>query len=225
MGTARDGGRVNNLLAAGLFCIFAWAALLAARTSGDAAVRRRTTTAFIGLALVLSFGAGLLQRDFYPFCPWPLVAGVLPDTVGSPRLAAVTDDGMEHRIDYRAWMPLPIDEFNSWIDARFEHLTLDDQRAAAAWLLRHADSARARARAAGGIGELGALGPLSAPFFLQHERLWSSAVAVPARRFVAIRFYRDRWSIRGREHGAPKSHHLFFEYDSRVADNAQRSSR
>ena len=37
---------------------------------------RRAVNAFLLYTLAASFGAGLLQRDLWPFSDWPLVAGI-----------------------------------------------------------------------------------------------------------------------------------------------------
>ena len=208
---------MNNYTALGLFLAFVVASYRTSRLAAGAVDRRRYTNAFIALALILSFSAGLLQRDFYPFCQWPLVAGVLPDGVFSPRIALVASDGTEHDVDYRIWVPLAIDELNAWIDGRFQSLSSRDRREVAAWLLQHADSARRAILANGRVTELGSLGPISAPYFLQHKRIWSDVREAPTYPFVAIRFYRDRWSIAGRARGLPIRHDLFYEYDTRTA--------
>jgi len=175
---------------------------------------RQRVNWFLGTVMIASFGAGLTQRDLWPFSSWPLVAGTLSDHVTFGRLLAVDDRGIEHDVDFRAWQPVAFDELMSWLNAVYPTLGADAQRQAAAELLRLAESARARARAAGGIrAPGGAFGPAAAPFFILHPRRWDDAAAVPAERFVALRYIREGWSLSGRAVGRSEpTRTLIFEF-------------
>jgi hypothetical protein len=202
-----------NLLAGGVFAGFVMTgvAVLAAR---GADARRARVRLFLAYSVAVSFAAGLGQRDLWPFSAWPLVAGVLPRAVTHPRLLAVDAKGGEHAIDYRAWQPLGFDELVSWIEAEFPRLAPADRDTVAAYLLGQAEQARRRARSGGAVGELDRfLGPLSAPYFLLHPRLWDEPAGAPAEPFVRLRLYRERWDLLERQRGvAAPVRALVFEY-------------
>jgi hypothetical protein len=77
----------------------------------------------------------------------------------------------------------------------FPRLPPAAQDQVAAHLLEKAERARRKAAAGDGAGYLDRfLGPLAAPEFDLHPRLWSSPARVPSQPFVALRIYRDTWN-------------------------------
>jgi len=157
--------------------------------------RRHFVNVFLLYAVAASFGAGLTQRDAWPFAKWPM-AGGRADAVGSTvRILGVDADGTEHGIDYRAWQPMAFDELIPWMHRTFPRLPRAAQDEAAAHLLAKAESARRQAAAGRGAGYLDRfLGSLAAPEFDLHPRLWREPASVPSRPFVALRVYRETWN-------------------------------
>ncbi len=175
-------------VAAGLaFATFVLLGLLT-RTS-DADRRRSRVSLLLAFTAVVSFGAGLSQRDAWPFSSWPLAASAPGRSVTYSTISAVDARGAEHPVDYRAWQPLGFDELLSWIQLEFPKLTRAEQDEAARHLLGLAEAARARAVAEGRVGYFDrVLGPLTAPDFLLHPRSWPPAPDEP---FVGLRVYSE----------------------------------
>jgi hypothetical protein len=132
-----------NVLALVLFVAFVAAAVRAGARTGPED-RRRRIHHFLLLACAGSFGAGLAQRDAWPFCAWPLVAGRVPVLVTQPRVFVVDSAGEEYPADYRAWRPFSYVELLSWLDKDFMRLTPDARRRAALHLVVTAGSRTAR---------------------------------------------------------------------------------
>lgn len=184
-------------VASGLcFLGFLVAALLTALSErGWLAPRRRFVNLFLGYAVAASFAAGLAQRDAWPFSKWPMAGGRAAAEYSAIRIVAVDEDGVERGIDYRAWRPMAFDELMPWMHRTFPRLPRASQDRVVAHLLEKAEAARRKARAGEGAGSLdGVLGPLAAPEFDLHPRPWSRPQAVPARRFVSLRVYREEWN-------------------------------
>ncbi len=182
-----------GFVAAALSLAWCWSRL-------DAAGRRVGATLFIAYVLAASFGAGLTNRDLFPFAAWQLVAGELPPVWSAVRLVGVDSLGVEHDIDARAWEPLSYDELQAFLVSDFGALDPAARSQVLAELLRRAEASRARAAAGGAVGTRGrVLGPLAAPFFLRHRRLWSGSEGVPGRPFVQLRYYRMTWRLDARE--------------------------
>jgi hypothetical protein len=178
---------VLNLAAALAFVAFVGLGLFAA--ASDDMRRRSRVSVLLGFTAVVTFGAGLGQRDAWPFSSWPLAASSPGPSVTYATIAAVDARGAEHAIDYRAWQPIGFDELLSWIQLEFPNLPRSEQDQAARHLLGLAESARARAAAEGRVGYFDRfLGPLTAPDFLLHPRLWPAA---PTERFVGLRVYSE----------------------------------
>ena len=177
-----------DVLAGGAFLGFVILVLAACRIRGE---RRR---AVVGLLLAyttaLSFGAGLAQRDAWPFSAWSLAARRLEESVTYDVLLAVDAAGREHDVDYRAWRPLGFDELLSWIPQEMPKLDPAARARVAKGLLARAERCRQDARRGEGCVR-DRLGPLTAPDFLLHPRLWSRPEAVPAQPFVRVRLYRE----------------------------------
>jgi hypothetical protein len=150
---------------------------------------------FLLYAIFASFGAGITQKDAWPFAKWPM-AGGRADALGSTvRIVAVDADGSEHAVDYRAWQPMAFEDLIPWMHRTFPRLPRAAQDQVAAHLLAKAESARRKAAAGQGAGYLDRfLGPLSAPEFDLHPRLWSAPGSVPPRPFAALRVYRETWN-------------------------------
>lgn len=188
-----------NVLSALCFAGFVLAGLLLTsreremRASGR---RQARVSAFLLYALGVSFLAGLSQRDLWPFSPWPIKALTPFPEVSTHRIVGVDAGGTEHGIDYRAWQPVGFDELQPWIIFRFPQLSPGAQDRAAAWLLDQAERARFRAREGGGVGYFERfLGPLTAPYFMQHPKTWRGPESVPAQSFVGLRIYKETWNL------------------------------
>jgi hypothetical protein len=153
--------------------------------------RRARVSGFLLFALLASFGPGLSQRDAWPFSSWPLAANAPGHSVTYSTVSAVDAQGREHAVDYRAWQPLGFDELLSWIQLEFPKLPPGERNEAARHLLALAEAARARAAARGRVGYFDRLlGPLAAPDFLLHPRLWRAS-RVPAEPFVGLRVFSE----------------------------------
>jgi hypothetical protein len=187
---------VLNLLGAACFLGLLAAALLVRLSErGVIGPRRRFVSLFLAYALAASFAAGLSQKDAWPFAKWPMAGGRAAPEGSNVRIVAVDEDGVERGIDYRAWQPMAFDELVPWMHRTFARLPRAAQDRVAAHLLAVAESARAKARAGGSPGYLDRyLGPLAAPEFDLHPRTWSRPQAVPPRRFVSLRVYRETWN-------------------------------
>ena len=202
---------MRDLLAALAFALFVLAAVSVARARTPQVERDRTRRLIL-VSLGLSFAAGFLQLDLYPFSAWPLVAGTVPDTISAPRLMAIDDRGVEHAIDARAFRPIPPDELWSWLPSSFESLTASAQDSIASWIVAHADTVRSRAARGAGVPGFGVLGPLGAPFFLLHPRPWDEAGRVPARPFVGLVLYRESWRLGSRQAGGKLQRDVRFRW-------------
>jgi hypothetical protein len=187
---------VLNVLSALCFLGFLAAALLVALSErGWISPRRRFVNVFLLYAVLASFAAGLSQKDAWPFSKWPMAGGRAGAEASTIRIVAVDDLGVERGIDYRAWQPVAFDELIPWMHRTFPRLPRTAQDRAVAHLLEAAESARKKAQAGGGVGYLHRfLGPLAAPEFDLHPRLWSPPGGVPPRPFVALRVYRESWN-------------------------------
>ena len=193
------------------FAVLGLAAGFARRGAVD---NRRLVNAFIVYTLTLGFGAGLLQREIWPFSAWPLVAGRVPTPVTQPRFLAFDAEGRENEIDYRAWGPLEFDELIGWEEKNFLRLDRGSQDRVASYLLGIIE--RARQRWSAGEPERHFdryLGPFSAPFFLGHPERWIAGVQVPAKPFVGLRLYKESWSVEERRRDPGKvTRKLVYEY-------------
>jgi hypothetical protein len=187
---------VLNVVGAFCFLGFLLAALLvAASERGWIAPRKRFVDLFLAYAVAVSFGVGLTQKDAWPFSKWPMAGGRAEPEYSAIRIVAVDEDGVAQGIDYRAWQPMAFDELIPWMHRTFPRLPRAAQDRVVAHLLHQAEAARQRARAGGGVGYLHRyLGPLAAPEFDLHPRLWSPHRGVPSRSFVALRVYRETWN-------------------------------
>ena len=180
----------------------------------DARRRQAMTSVFISVALAGPLLAGLAQKEFWPFSAFALISEVHPPDVTHSRLVAVDAGGVEHEIDYRAWPPLVYDELVSWIDRQMPRLDAAAQDRAAAYLLELAEGGRQRGRAGRDPGSIGqALGPITAPYFMLHSKIWNSPEATPEDPFTGLRIYRESWNIEARHAGLPGvSRALIYEY-------------
>lgn len=185
-----------NVLSGLCFLGFLLAALLVRLSERGAPERRRRfVNVFLAYATLASFGAGLSQRDAWPFARWPM-AGGRADALGSTvRIVGVDAFGTERGIDYRAWQPVAFEELIPWMHRTFPRLPRAAQDQVVAHLLEKAESARRKAAAGQGAGYLDRFfGPLAAPEFDLHPRLWQGPGSVPPHTFVALRVYRETWN-------------------------------
>ena len=177
-----------DLLAAGAFLGFA---ALAIAVRGVRPQRRRAAVSvLLAYTLAVSLGAGLGQRDAWPFSAWPLAANLLDASLSYDVLVAVDAGGREHDVDFRAWRPLGFDEQLSWVQQELPKLGPAARQRVAADLLARAERCRQQARRRQGCAR-DRLGPLTAPDFLLHPRLWSDPAAVPGEPFVGLRLYHE----------------------------------
>ena len=164
-----------------------------ARVEGDAVRHRRRAGALAALVALVGGVAGFAQRDLWPFSRWNYAAGLAAPRVTTVRLVAVDAAGGEHRIDPRAFEPLPFDELRGWLLREWPRLDAAARDRVAAHLLARAEMARARVAAGGPVGVSGrVLGPLAAPSFVLHPREWSAATVPPAP-LAGLRLYRESW--------------------------------
>jgi hypothetical protein len=178
------------------FAVLGLVAGLARRGTVD---NRRLVNVFILYTVALGLGAGLTQREIWPFSAWPLVAGKVPVPVTHPRFLAVDAEGREHEIDYRAWGPIEFDEFIGWEDKNFFRLNQESRDRAASYLLGIIEGNRQRWAAGEPEPYFNRyLGPFSAPFFLGHPDRWGRGEQVPRKPFVALRLYKETWSVEER---------------------------
>jgi hypothetical protein len=182
-----------------LFFGFVALGLIAAYSTRGKGGNRRLINAFIVYTLVLGLGAGLSQREVWPFSTWPLVASLVPPTVTHPRFVALDADGREYPIDYRAWAPLEFDELMGWLGKYFSSLDRDAQDRVGAYLLGIIERNREEWSAGKPVLYFERyLGPLSAPFFLGHPEHWTQGAGVPAQPFRGLRLYNESWNVEER---------------------------
>ena len=186
-------GAVSGFVLLGLMA--AWAA----HAWRGGAIGRRMVNVFLLYTLCLSFGAGLLQKDFWPFSNWPLVANLHPPVVRYSRLVAVDAQGREYDVDYRAWQPFVIEELLGWADSRLLPLAPPDRDQAGAFLVALAERGRQRAARGERVGYFDRLwGPFTAPYFLLHDKLWASPDTTPPVALVGVRLYHESWNLEER---------------------------
>lgn len=177
---------------------------------------RRTVlvNTFLLYCLLVSFGAGLTQREAWPFSTWPLVAGIHPASATHSRLVTVDVSGIEHNIDYRAWQPLVSDELLAWFDAKLLLLDTSAQELVCNYLLDLVETSRMNARLGKGVGYFNRyFGPLTAPYFLLHPALWAAPDRVPAAPFVGLRLYRETWNLEQRQQDPGRvTRNLVYDY-------------
>jgi hypothetical protein len=183
---------IAGYVALGLFA--SWRAHAPSRAGA-----RPALNAFLLYTLAVGFGAGLFQREMWPFSTWPLVAGIHGPAAQHSRLVAVDRDGVEHSVDYRAWQPFVVEELQAWADRRLLRLGHDDRARAGEFLVQLAERGRRAATEGRTVGYFDRFwGPLAAPYFLLHPRRWSSPARTPREPLVGIRVYRESWDLQER---------------------------
>ena len=174
--------------------------------------RRSLTNVFIGIVLLVTFAAGLSQRDMWPFSSWTMMVGVTPPasrSLPTLRIVGVDANGTEHEIDYRAWNPLSLEELYAWQNRRFFKMDPASQDNVASYLLQLSDRARERALSPGGLNFPNRwLGPLTAPTHVLHPSIWAHADGVPRNRFVGLRIYQESWDLEASRSAPAKSARL-----------------
>jgi hypothetical protein len=198
---------IAGYLALGLFA--AWRARAPAGAGARGAIN-----AFLLYTLAVSFGAGVLQREMWPFSTWPLVAGIQGPVAHQSRLVAIDRAGVEHNVDYRAWQPFVWEELLAWANRGLLRLGPEDRVQVAEFIVQLAERGRQAAIAGRTVGYFGRFwGPLTAPYFLLHPKWWSSPATTPREPLVGIRVYRESWNLEQRR-TAPSAvqRSLVFEY-------------
>jgi hypothetical protein len=203
-------GVVKGLLFLG-FVVLGLVATYSTQGKGD---NRRYVNVFIIYTLVLGLGAGLSQREVWPFSTWPLVAGTATQGVAHKRIVALDADGREYPIDYRAWGPLPVDELLAWVGKDFFRLDRSAQDRVASYLLGIIEHNREQWSAGTPVSHFERyLGPLSAPLFLGHPEYWTQGAGVPAQPFRGLRLYMETWNVEERWRDPSKmTRQLAYEY-------------
>lgn len=208
-----------NVLSAVSFLAFVASGLAVAAGQKWAAepTRRFLTNIFIGIVLLVSFAAGLSQRDMWPFSSWTMMVGLTPPATRSLptlRIVGVDANGNEHEIDYRAWNPLSLEELYAWQNRHFFKMDLASQDLVASYLLQLSDQARERAISQGGLKFPHRwLGVLTAPTHVLHPAIWSAADGVPRDRFVGLRIYQESWDLEASQPAPVKNARvLAYEY-------------
>lgn len=182
-----------------LFLGFVALGLIAAYSTRGKRGERRLVNVFLVYTIVLGLGAGLSQREVWPFSTWPLVAALVPPTVTHPRIVAIDGEGQEYPIDYRAWAPIEIDELLGWEGKYFFGLDRAAQDRVGAYLLGIVERNREQWSAGKPVPYFERyLGPLSTPFFLGHPEHWTIGAGVPAQPFRGLRLYHELWNVEER---------------------------
>jgi hypothetical protein len=202
-----------------VFVLFVAGAVVLAGQRGSAIPderRKGRLNLFLLFVVATIFGTCLTQHDLFPFAAWNLLPRWVGPNWTAVRLVGVDAGGVEHAIDVRAWEPLSGDELRTWFQVVFIQLDSAARDSVAGYLLNQAEVAR---RAAAGGKRIGRydrfLGPLRAPLTVVHPRLWGIPDSVPPP-FLALRYYRDRWSlVRRARHLDAVSRRLVFEYRRR----------
>lgn len=160
---------------------------------------RSLTNLFIAYVVLVSFAAGLSQRDMWPFSSWTMFVGLTPPatrTIPTLRIAGLDGTGGEHDIDYRAWQPLSLEELQSWMNRDFFTMDRPAQDRVGAFFLGEANRAREQALAPSGLSYPNRLlGRFTAPTHVLHPAIWSHAGAVPPSSFVVLRIYQESWNL------------------------------
>jgi hypothetical protein len=208
---------MKDLLRIGVFGGFVTLGLCAAwgvHAWRGTAISRRLVNVFLIYTLIVSFGAGLLQKDCWPFSNWPLVASLHPPMVRYSRLVGVDANGREHDVDYRAWQPFVIEELLGWADSRLLPLEPAERDRAGAYLVSIVERGRQRAARGERVGYFDRYwGPFTAPYFLLHPKLWTSPEQTPAVPLVGVRFYHESWNLEERRvHPSAVQRSLVYEY-------------
>lgn len=203
-----------NVLSA--LCFAGFAALALAAGASAAPARKRRVSLFLLYAVAASLGAGLTQREAWPFSSWPFARGLAGPVAERTRIVAVDETGTEHDVDPRAWEPFVLADLAAWAHFGFPRLDGPARERVARHLLERAEAARARARATGEVGYFRRfLGPLAAPFFNVHPKKWHGSARVPPRPFVGLRLYREKWDLEERARGSDIERVLAYEYAPR----------
>jgi hypothetical protein len=171
-----------------LALLLAFVALALAGSRLPPTGRRLARNALILLALAAGLGAALLQKDLWPFGPWPVLAedATLSDRLTRLELVAVDGTGREWPVHPDTWAPMTSRRVAEWLHGVRPQLAPDAARRADAFLLDRAEQWRRGRR----VGPL--LGPLSAPPWLRTP----PPAAIGDQPFVALRAYRVSWVAR-----------------------------
>jgi hypothetical protein len=156
--------------------------------------RRRGETAFIAFALGLSVAVGVLQKDAWPFSPYPILAEDATRAAVLERVVVkgVDANGAEWDVHPWAWSPLPATKIEEWIHTVYPRLEPASRRNAERFLLARAEEARGASRVRREVGRGRWIGPLAAPGWMA-ERAAPAAGEAP---FVALRAYVVKWRPR-----------------------------
>ncbi len=155
--------------------------------------RRRGQSAFIVFVLGLSAAVGFLQKDAWPFSPYPVLAEDARRAATLERVVvrAVDAAGREWEVHPMAWSPLPATKIADWITSVRPRLTPIQQKSAERFLLARAEAARQADRAGRELGSRRWLRGLAAPGWLQPRPVLAGGAP-----FVALRAYVLRWRPR-----------------------------
>lgn len=208
---------MKHILAGLIFFGFVIVGLIFARRGSldlSECKRKRGVNFFLVYLLGASFAAGILQKNAWPFADWPLIARAIPQKISQYRIVVMDSTGREYDVDYRAWEPLIYRDFAQWFVVKFPKLEPAVQEQAAGQMLEGLEAARVRARNGERIGTVRRiLGPLSAPYFLLHPKIWSEPDSVPAYPLAGLRTYFYEWDLIQRADDPTRfTRTLYYEY-------------
>ena len=176
-----------KLASLALFLILGFRVAMASDTE-----RRRATKIFIGFFLLVNAFAGISQIDNWPFTANTLAVGRgrVDSRSYVSKFYGVDANGREWPLDPLTWSPVFDSILQYWVEWRHPSDPLQ-QRQTGEFLLAKANDARVRLQAGRGIGFERRIGPLHAPYWWLRARHRE----VPQAPYVAVRLYRDRFSV------------------------------
>jgi hypothetical protein len=206
-----------TVLAVAVLTAYVILAARAGRRSATTSDGRRAISTWLLYTTLVVAAIGTLQFDLWPFSAWPLVAAVAGPKTQLARMVAVGVSGREYDIDYRVWQPLIVEELLGWGTGRLRVLPPDAREDAGRYLLAAVERGAGEVRAGRPAGHLDRwLGPLAAPSFLLHPRIWNTPRDVPPEPLIGLRLYNESWDIEARARGDMAIERtLLYEYSRR----------
>ncbi len=206
-----------TVLAVAALTVYVILAARAGRRRATTPEGRRAISAWLLYTTLVVGAIGTLQIDLWPFSAWPLVAAVAGPRTQLARMVAVGVSGREYDIDFRVWQPLIIEELLGWTTGRLRTLPREARDDAGQYLLATVERGVAEVSAGRPAGYLDRwLGPLAAPSFLLHPRIWNTPRDVPPESLIGLRLYNESWDIDARARGdMAMERTLLYEYSRR----------
>jgi hypothetical protein len=190
-------------LAVAVFAAYLVLAARAGRRSATTRDGRRAISTWLLYTMTVIGAIGALQQiELWPFSAWPLVAANAGPRTQLSRMVAVGRSGHEYDIDYRVWQPLIVEELIAWSTGRLRTLPPASRDDAGRYLLAVVERGASEVGSRRPPGHLDRwLGPLAAPSFLLHPRIWNTPRDVPPEPLIGLRLYRESWDIEARARG------------------------